>query len=509
MPKINPKVVLILLSLLVVYFTFRLPNLTSQPIFADEAIYVRWAQVMKNEPTLRFLPLSDGKTPLYMWILMPTFKLIEDPLYAGRFLSIVAGLFTLSGVFYLGFRFFSLRIGLWAAFLYVMTPYFVFFDRMALVDSMLAAFSIWSTVLALTLIKLPRLDLAMILGYVLGGSLLTKTPGLFNFIVLPITALTFNFKEKNRPKRILKTFLLFLVAVGIGQVMYNLLRLGPGFTSLNSRNQDYIFSPLELIGRPLDPFIPHFWDIADWFPKLLGPVELVFLLMGVMLIFQKKHIYGITIFLMSLVPLLIEMALLKTFTARYILFPIPALLTIMAFGIDYINEKLSRKIKSGSLILMVCLFIVWPLYFNFLLITDIQKAPLPRAERSGYLEEWTAGYYFKEIAQFFEEESKKQPIVVGTEGRFGTLPDGLQIYLDKNRRVSFVGGDAVVSGDLRNAAIKNPTFFVANKSRYFNYQQNLELLKEYPKAISEKGTQDAILVFKVLPVASDSAEMKQ
>ena len=96
------KVEIILISvLLLAYFALRLPNLTLQPIFADEAIYVRWAQVMKSEPTLRFLPLSDGKTPLFMWTLMPLFKVFEDPLFAGRFLSVMSGLVTLLGVYFL------------------------------------------------------------------------------------------------------------------------------------------------------------------------------------------------------------------------------------------------------------------------------------------------------------------------------------------------------------------------------------------------------------------------
>ena len=51
-----------------------------QPIFGDEAIYIRWAQIMRAEPTLRFIPLSDGKQPLYMWAIIPLLKLISNPL---------------------------------------------------------------------------------------------------------------------------------------------------------------------------------------------------------------------------------------------------------------------------------------------------------------------------------------------------------------------------------------------------------------------------------------------
>jgi predicted membrane-bound mannosyltransferase len=132
--KTHFKTALILALILVTYFLFRLPNLTYQPIFADEAIYIRWAQVMKAEPTLRFLPLTDGKTPLFMWVMMPVFKVIDDPLLAGRVMAVFSGLGTLFGAFLLGSIFFNRRVGLFAAFLIATTPYMIFFDRMALVD---------------------------------------------------------------------------------------------------------------------------------------------------------------------------------------------------------------------------------------------------------------------------------------------------------------------------------------------------------------------------------------
>src|SRR3990170_8374691 len=79
----------------------RVYNLNSLPVFGDEAIYIRWAQVMRADPSLRFLPLSDGKQPLFMWSIIPLFKIFSDPLFAGRFLSVVSGLATLGGVFVL------------------------------------------------------------------------------------------------------------------------------------------------------------------------------------------------------------------------------------------------------------------------------------------------------------------------------------------------------------------------------------------------------------------------
>lgn len=497
-----------LISLL--YFVLRLPNLTLQPIFADEAIYIRWAQVMRAEPTLRFLPLSDGKTPLFMWLMIPLFKLFSDPLFAGRFLSVLSGYGTLLGVFFLGWKFFGSKTGLWSTFLIVTTPFMVFFDRMALVDSMLTAFSIWSLNLALLLIKYPRIDLAMVLGYFMGASLLTKPPGFFNILALPSTLILFDWKEKLRQSKLLKLFGLWGLAVVITLVIYNILRLGPGFSNLQARNQDYIFSPLELVGRPLDPFIPHFKDLTDWFPKFFTLPVLTLVITGVILAFLKLNKISLLILFWSLIPLVAQMAFLRTFTARYLLFSIPPLLTLAGWTLSQLINGLPFDKRKITITVALALL---PLatYFNFYLLTNPSKAPLPREERSGYLEAWTAGVGFLEIANFLAEQSKKEMVVVGTEGSFGTLPDGLQIYLDKTKQVVFARGSSIISSELREAAKDHPTFYVANKSRYKFYEQGLELLKEYPKATDNKGQTDAILLFKVFPLkeASTSANFSK
>ena len=487
----------LLLILIVGHFILRLPNLTLQPIFADEAIYIRWAQVMRAEPTLRFLPLTDGKTPFFMWAMMPFLKFIQDPLFAGRFLSVIAGVFTLLGVFFLSKKVFNLHTAFWASLLYVVTPYVVFFDRMALVDSMLSAFTIWIIYFAIWLSKSLRLDIAMILGYLLGGAVLTKTPGMINFLLLPISILGFNF-EKTKRKPFLKLVLLWVVAIVIGLIIYNLLRLGPEFHQLSSRNQDYLFSPVELIGRPLDPFIPHFRDIADWFPKLLTWPILFCGAVGLFYIVYSIHRLGLIIFLWGFIPLILEMAFLKTFTARYLLPIIPTLLIIAGYGIVHILPRfVSHKPLSFSLMLLVVLPL--PLYFNYWLLKDPAKAPLPRAERTGYFEAWTAGYGLKEIAQYLLEKKKESSVVVGTEGFFGTLPDGLYIYLDK-ADIAVVGSSATISAQIRHASGDHLTFFVGNKRNLEGNISNVVLIKEYPKAEPlDKNAQDATVLYQVLP----------
>ncbi len=477
-----------------IYFLLRLPNLTLQPIFADEAIYIRWAQVMRSEPTLRFLPLSDGKTPFFMWAMIPMFKIFDDPLLAGRLLSVLTGFVTMIGVFVLSWRVFGPKAAYLSALFYAVTPYTVFFDRMALVDSMLATFTVWSIYFALWLLKSQRLDLSMILGVLMGIALLVKTPAMVNLLALPLTIVGFGFKKRDRYS-LLKLLGLWVVSSLIALGIYNILRLGPGFTQLSSRNADYMFSPTELIGRPLDPFIPHLRDILSWVPGLVTWPIAAMIMLGIIFLFIKRHRLGLCIFLWLLVPVILEMTFLKTFTARYLLLAVPPLLCIAGFGASILLVCFPFKLLNWGLLI----FLLLPVYIDSQIITRPQDAPLPKNERRGYLEDWTAGYGFPQIAQFLIEQKKEGSVVLGTEGYFGTLPDGLLIYLDK-ANISVVGGSATISAQLKEAAQDNQTFFVGNKNRLEAHIDGVKLIEEYPKAQPrDLRPRDAIMFYKVLP----------
>lgn len=503
--KDNRVEIILVLLISVFYFAIRLPNLTLQPIFADEAIYIRWAQVMKAEPTLRFLPMSDGKTPLFMWTMIPLFKIFSDPLFAGRVLSVLSGYITLLGVLFLGWRFFSKKVGIWAAFLVAVTPFMVFFDRMALVDSMLAAFSIWSLNLALFLVKYQRIDLAMVLGYILGGGFLVKPPGIFSIITIPATLLIFNWRGNKKPKRLLKLFGLWAIALFIAFVIINLLRLGPGFSGLGGRNGDYVFSPMKLLQNPLDPFLPHLKDLIDWMIKFLTIPIMLISISSIVWAFWKKHPVALAVLAWSLIPLVAEMLFLQTFTARYILFTIPPLLVLSGWFLSEIPSKLHL---NGWVFPVLIIVITLPLAmnFNFKLLTDPASAPLPKNERRGYLEDWTAGYGFPEIAQYLTQEAQKGTIVVGTEGYFGTLPDGLQIYLEKyfhsspkDKQIIVIGGKGIITDALKEASLKHPVYFVANYARVEGALSGVELIQKFPKAVSPGFTPDAIVLYRLMP----------
>jgi len=139
-------------------------------------------------------------------------------------------------------------------------------------------------------------------------------------------------------------------------------------------------------------------------------------------------------------------------------------------------------------------------------MTDPEKANLPRSERSGYLEEWTAGTGIKEVNDFIRIEQQKDlntKIIVGTEGYFGTLPDGLQIYLNDMPQVTVIGVglnfEFLPDSLMGSKKAGNKTYLVVNSDRLNNSAKNLglNLIAAYPKAVKPDNSRQTLYLFEV------------
>src|SRR3990167_972902 len=135
---------LIILGLVGLFLITRLINLDKFPIFSDEGIYIRWSKIAWKDASWRFISLTDGRQPLQTWATIPFLKLFEqNALLAGRLFSVTTGFFALSGIFSLACYLFGKKTAFISSFIYIFTPYFLFFDRMALADSAVNGFTIW------------------------------------------------------------------------------------------------------------------------------------------------------------------------------------------------------------------------------------------------------------------------------------------------------------------------------------------------------------------------------
>lgn len=415
--KINLKNSLILSIICIIFLLSRLYNLNSLPVFGDEAIYIRWSQIIKSVDTLRFIPLTDGKQPLFMWLNAVTLRFVSDPLLSGRLISVFSGLGSLIVLYLISNSFLPSLI-------YLFLPFTFFFDRLATADSLLSFFGIFSLFLSLKLAKYPRFDLAMLLGAILGLAWLTKSPAIYFIVLALLTFIIYN------PKNIKKLYFP-LLSVFISFIIYNLLRLGPQFSQIALRNKDYILPLTEILKHPLDPLIPHLKDIFKIyiyylsFPILLSPF--------LYFIFKQKIKFK-SVFLIYcawfFLPLIANSAMAKVFTARYILFTLPTLILIFS---HFLNKLFNKKYFY-----LLLLFFIPNLWRIYQISFRPQNLKLPSTE-TGYVVDWTSGWGIKQASEYLISRSKEVNVIVGTEGYFGTLPDGLQIYTNQLPQLTVFG----------------------------------------------------------------------
>ena len=139
--NISQKRLFFISGLVILYFLTRLINLEQLPIFNDEGIYIHWAKVAWHDASWRFISLTDGKQPLQTWGTIPFLKLFpNNALVGGRLFSVATGFMGLTGMITLLFYFFGKRAAKIGGLLYIFIPYFLFYDRIAMVDSGVNAF---------------------------------------------------------------------------------------------------------------------------------------------------------------------------------------------------------------------------------------------------------------------------------------------------------------------------------------------------------------------------------
>ncbi len=457
---------------------------------------------MRAESTLRFLPLSDGKQPLYMWATIPFLKVISDPLVAARTLSGLIGLITVVGVgvgYYLLFR--SLRGSLITSLVWSVLPYSVFFERMALADAMLTCFVIWGFNLAIITFSHLRLDSALLSGFAFGFAWLTKSPAMFGLAMIPTTLLLKSNSSRSLMIRLAKASLLYVVIVILAVGLYNILRLGPEFNMISIRNMDYIHPLSEVLKHPLDPLVPHLKDAVDFYYHLFTPLGVLLVIWGIFDARSHHWRQRLLLLIWLIVPVIGQAFIAKTFTARYLFFTVPFAVILAAHSLDHLGERTKRhflSFVSTTALVILCLSSSLKIVYSPI------SATLPRIERSGYLEEWTAGFGLKEIADDIKSKSSTgRQVVVGSEGFFGTPFSALEMYLNGVSNVRVVGvGVAIgsVPNQLSSALKDNAVYLVVNSSRFQienPAEVGLKLIKSYPKAIRPDSTREETLYFEV------------
>lgn len=466
--KLFPEIIVAPI-LLVLFLATRLINILAVPIFTDEAIYTRWSQIARYDSNWRFISLTDGKQPAFVWINMIVMRFFDDPLMGGRVVSVICGLFVVIGLYFVTKEIFrgnkyARIMGLVASSLAVFYPFLLVYDRLALYESMIAAFMVWALYFQITLIRRIRFDMSMITGLVMGGAVLTKSSGFLALYLIPFIFLLFDFKKKDRRSRLIRAVFYFILSAVIVNVCYAILRLSPFYHIINQKNAVFVYdvgSWIKLATNiKIDLLFSNSRGLFDWFfTYFTVPWSLLVL---ISFFVKKEHLKEkIVLFLWFLLPLLALCFLGKTLYPRYLLFMTIPLIPLVAYSVTSLFLKFKNNIVRA---VIIALIVVLPLWSDYFILFDFARAPIPKIDLEQMINGWPAGGGLRESVEFFKDKSKNGEIMVGTQGTFGLMPAAYEIYFRDNPNVRINGFWPVESDKvpdlLTDYAKRIPTYFV-------------------------------------------------
>lgn len=460
--KLRKKPVLWLFIFSVVYFAIRITRLTSLPVFTDEAIYIRWSQIGAHDASWRFISLTDGKQPLFTWFMMAAIRIFDDPLFAGRFVSVVSGFISMIGMYFLGKEVFkSTRVGIISSFFYLISPFALMYDRMALYDSLVAAFSIWNLYLAVLLVRRVRLDVALIFGLSLGVGMLNKTSAFLSLYLLPATLVLFDWKESGRKKRIITWLALCVLVLVLSQAIYSILRLSPYFYIIAQKNTLFVYPLKEWLTHPFSSLQGNLHGVFDWLIRYLT-VPVFIASLGSFLFrdkFQKEKL----LFIVWWFAPFFGLALFgKVLYPRFVLFMAMPLLVLCAVVIERVVDF---KWATWLKVLLLSTIVLPSVYISYGVINHIQTALVPKSDLGQYVNDWPSGWGTNEVVSYLKDQSKLGPIAVYTEGTFGLFPYALEMYLSDNKNIEIHGvwpPPIKLPADIKASAQKMPTYYITN-----------------------------------------------
>jgi 4-amino-4-deoxy-L-arabinose transferase-like glycosyltransferase len=438
----------VVIAIVIFYFLTHLAGLTALPVFADEAIYVRWAQLIMDEPLrYAFFPLNDGKTPLFIWSLLPFQYLFSDPLFAGRLVSVLVGL---GQIFTVGWLVKLLGGKKWTQYLGMLLtsvlPFWYFHHRMILMDGMMTLWLSLAIVGVLKLgqskdnklSKLVRLKFTQqdvlwttFTGICFGLAMLTKLPAI---LFVPVLALSTLFADKLNFEKWLVSLVKVGIGVFIGLVVFVLLKLHPAFGQLFSRGGDFLYPLSEVLGGAWKETIISIPNYFRYFIQYLTLPLMTVVIAALFSPLRKKDHH--LLFFLGLLFLAPMMLMGKVVYPRYLMtasifFTLSGVLAFEHFY-DYF-EKNKNQVKkfAGQIILVLMMANILGSSGVYISqsIFDTSLTPFVSADKEQYLYKWSSGHGIKEVVSVIEQMAQTEKIAVATEGYFGTLPDGILMYL--------------------------------------------------------------------------------
>ncbi len=443
------------------------------PIFNDESTYIRYGLHHVLEPSHQFYSLLIGKEPLMPYLFAQFGLISPDLLLGARLVSILAGFLTLLGIFYTTKLIAGKNPAYFASLFYVLSPYNLFFDRLALLDSAISTVVVWALYFTIKIIKVPKWYHAALLGTVVGLGLWIKTSALFTLFLPQITfALCFRKDTKGAGRKLKFAFSAF----GISLVIFSLLYFQPYYAVHKELLKQYTY-PLTSIFHPnFQLYVDNFTKIIAYMFFYLTPP--LFLLSLASFKIRKDRMVQI-LFLWVMLPLLYMTLFAKLLTARQSLILSVPILILAGIALEKIA---TNKLFRYGILAFICF---WCMIVNITLLFYPQKFPEmffgpARVDMTQYTSGFASGYGVEESIMYLKDKTKEGKITIVIRNDTGNPEDAIVAYLYYDPKVEVIPLNNTPSIE-ELEKLPQPAYFVSRGGQYLGLEKYLRQEKVFRK----------------------------
>ena len=430
------------LLVLLLYLVLRLTNLTLLPIFNDESIYLDWGWREIHNPGFLYYSLYDAKQPFLMWIFGIFEVLFFNPLLGARIVSVIAGMFTLFGIYYFCRKYFNQKTAVISSLFYIFIPIFSFYDRLALMESAVSACGIWAGILFAEVAKKSTFKKSILLGLVLGVGFFIKS-NVFIFVlsfILISFILFLKSKQKIQfTKAVFITLITFLCTISF-------LLINPQFWSTLSTNSRYSLTIFELLHFPITNWIANLLGNLEIAFFYLTPLILIFLLLGVFKGIKEKNKYPLVFLAFFGLSFFITTLLTRAALDRYIVSFMPFVCVFAGYFVysvflknRYFGFLLFSAVLISTAVFTVAQIINPPFYLKTM-------AKLTSRNQLIYLQGVNSGYGIADTVSFIKSKAVNRPLFIGVAENTGNPESAMFVYFNKEKNFSTAYFDARLLG---------------------------------------------------------------
>jgi hypothetical protein len=432
------------LLLFSLYLPSRLWALGLLPAFLDETLHVRWSLLVAEGQKPWGATFKWGRA-LTIWLGALVTPWASDPVQANRLVSVAFGAVTLWATVGIARRLLGERPALVAGLFYVLCPFTLFYDRLALTEAALSALAALALLFSIRLAESGRPVFAVLAGGAVGLAVFVKATGIVLFPIPLLAVLVLG------PVRARLGGLGLAYAAAVPPAAYALHRF---LATANAWHMAQLFvgGSGAFAARLFPSLAEGSGWLWTWWTAPLAVLGLAGALVGVV----RRQRKALLLALASAYPLVAFSALLSWRMPRYLL-PASVPWLVLAAGtferlLSLLVERLPALWRSSARVALAgaaTLAVLLPaLRLDQALWSDPPRAALPEPERFQYIVGWPSGYGVRDTERLVRDELARHPggvTVVVHANRFQNLrvtPLALGLAFAREPRVRLEDWDA-------------------------------------------------------------------